>query len=64
MPFGLMKVVIEDSPVSMQGLPHVPAERGQGGEGTGQREGPPCSPTKEVKSKERKEERAWGLALQ
>lgn len=56
MPFGFMRVVIEDSPLSIQGLPHAYTQRGQGGE-MGRGKGhivPP--PTKEVKSKGRKEE--------
>lgn len=51
MAFGLMRVVIEDSPASLQGLPRAPAQKGQGGD-KGRVKGhlvPP--PTKEVKSK-------------
>lgn len=61
MAFGLMRVVIEDSPASMQGLPHAPALKGQGGD-KGRVKGHLVPPlTKEVKSKGLKEEN-MGLA--
>lgn len=55
MAFGLMRVVIEDSPASMQGLSHAPAQKGQGGDKSRVKGHLVPLPTKVVKSKGLKE---------